>query len=121
MQVNATSELLTTDERFLALLCADDELIRAEFDAIIAAEWADEPPRDPGDELIAQPNSGPASTRSTPAQTRLRDHPERGGADGWRRQRSPPGAMLVTRRDSRTPRAPGPFVVFTYWTSRPKS
>jgi len=31
------------DEQFLDLICSDDELLAAEFDAIIAAEWPTPP------------------------------------------------------------------------------
>jgi hypothetical protein len=37
----------TVDEQFLALMCSDADLLRAEFDAIIAAEWPSPPPRTP--------------------------------------------------------------------------
>ena len=36
----------TLDEEFLALLCEDEDLVRAEFDAIIEANWG-EPPLPP--------------------------------------------------------------------------
>ncbi|MCR3750618.1 hypothetical protein [Lentzea californiensis] len=36
----------TLDDEFLALLCADEDLVRTEFDAIIAANWG-EPPLPP--------------------------------------------------------------------------
>jgi hypothetical protein len=32
-----------TDEQFLDLLCADEDLLGAEFDAIITAEWPTPP------------------------------------------------------------------------------
>jgi hypothetical protein len=32
------------DERFIELICADDELVQAEFDEIVAAEWRILPP-----------------------------------------------------------------------------
>ena len=38
----------STDEQFLDLLLADEDLLRAEFDAIIAAEWPGQPPGRPG-------------------------------------------------------------------------
>lgn len=36
----------TLDKEFLALLCEDEDLVRAEFDEIIAANWG-EPPLPP--------------------------------------------------------------------------
>ena len=37
----------TVDEQFLALICAEEELLRAEFDAIVADEWPGPPERPP--------------------------------------------------------------------------
>src|SRR4026207_917 len=37
----------SVDEQFLALMCYDEDLLRAEFDAIITAEWASPPPTAP--------------------------------------------------------------------------
>jgi hypothetical protein len=45
----------TTDEQFLDLVCADDELLRAEFDAIIAAEWPTPPPAGQDHEYVDEP------------------------------------------------------------------
>jgi hypothetical protein len=45
---------LSSREEFLALLCADEELLRAEFEEIIAAEWPDPPPDTPGGEDPAE-------------------------------------------------------------------
>lgn len=33
----------SVDDEFLALMCSDEEWLRAEFDAIVAAEWVDPP------------------------------------------------------------------------------
>jgi hypothetical protein len=35
----------TLDEQFLAIVCEDEDMLRAEFDAIIAASFDDPPPR----------------------------------------------------------------------------
>jgi hypothetical protein len=53
------------DEEFLALVCADEELLRAEFEAIIEASWT-EPPR-------SRPARGPAQ----PLRRRNRRYPDR--------------------------------------------
>jgi hypothetical protein len=34
----------TDRDAFLAIVCADDDLVRAEFNAIIDASWGDPPP-----------------------------------------------------------------------------
>lgn len=78
------------DEEFLELICADEELLRAEFDAIIDQEWLSRPP--PADPPAASPGPGPGPRRHRPpaggvASPRRPHHP---GADGWSRQRSPP-------------------------------
>jgi hypothetical protein len=38
----------TVDEQVLALICSDEDLLRAEFDAIITAEWPRPPANRPG-------------------------------------------------------------------------
>jgi hypothetical protein len=75
------------DEEFLALVCADEELLRAEFEAIIEASWT-EPPR-------SRPARGPAQPvrRGHP---RLRDRPtplQRPVLRTYVRQRSPPARL----------------------------
>jgi hypothetical protein len=78
------------DEEFLELICADEELLRAEFDAIVAREWEGSLP--PAEPPVPSPGTGPQPRRhglsrgcqSSPGAPR---HP---GADGWGRQRSPP-------------------------------
>lgn len=36
-----------TRQSFIEVVCGDEDLLRAEFDAIIAAGWPDPPPRPP--------------------------------------------------------------------------
>lgn len=74
---------------FVDLLCADEELLRSEFEEIIAASW-DEPPRPRAmDPHRSEPRPGAAETTyvgapwSPVAATRCRD-------DDRSRQRSPP-------------------------------
>ncbi|MET9224670.1 hypothetical protein [Lentzea sp. NPDC003310] len=71
----------TLDEEFLALLCEDDDLVRAEFDAIVEANWGGPPP--------------PSAPRQPvpPTPHRHRVHPHGTGRvpfSGRPRQRSPP-------------------------------
>lgn len=82
-----------TDEAFLDLVCADDELVRAAFDAIVAEEWPAPP---------SPPPPAPAAGFPEPGKTRL----SRPAPDGrWRvrshrpvrrvgRQRSPPAPEI---------------------------
>ena len=77
-------------DEFLDLLCADEELLRAEFEAIVAAEW----PRPPDRRVVVRtqhvgadgdPASGRARTSpSTPVVDR------RPGVEDSARERSPP-------------------------------
>ena len=90
------------DETFLELLCADEELLRAEFDAIIAAEWPSAPPGLPGLSADAeQRRRRTRQRREASAATLPRWHRDP-GAGGWYRQRSPPSS-LPDRLQERTP------------------
>jgi len=82
----------TVDEQFLDLICSDDDLIDAAFEAIIAAEWplppADTPP--PG---AAGGHPGYwAVGRATRAVARAVAGQRPRGVMRSVRQRSPPGA-----------------------------
>jgi hypothetical protein len=79
------------DEQFLALICADEELLRAEFDAIIAAGWGQ--PRRPA--LRPRPRgpalpSGPRS-RCPRVDGGIHAPQREPGGEGRSRQRAPPG------------------------------
>jgi len=79
----------TVDEQFLDLICSDEDLLRAEFDAIIAAEWPS-PPTTPrrgaaGERPTSGAHRGAGALGARPV-TRPR-HP---GIGEWARQRSPP-------------------------------
>jgi hypothetical protein len=78
------------EEEFLALICADEELLRAEFDALIAATWGQ--PRQPARPRRAgrptpPPPGGPNREFARPARMRAQHDP---GAEGRTRQRAPP-------------------------------
>lgn len=78
------------EEEFLELVCADEELLRAEFDAIIAREWPSRRP--PPGLAAASPGTGAARQRQLMAHG-LRaspGEPRHPCARRWRRQRSPP-------------------------------
>ena len=79
-----------TVEEFLELLLADGELLRAEFDAIIAAEWPGPPPSQPHRRVCGRPAHRPWRRHQLPP-TRV-PRPERGAHEGAARQRSPPAA-----------------------------
>jgi hypothetical protein len=84
------SATLTSAEEFLALVCSDEQLLRAEFDAIIAAEWPDLPPAEPGRGDAAGRLPGTARRRRLVSDPRRADRLRRPGVGGWARQRSPP-------------------------------
>jgi hypothetical protein len=77
-------------DAFLELLCADDDLIRTEFEAIVAAGWPTPPTAGPSSRQHVGADGGPAPhRRRTHTSTSTVDrHP---GIDAWARQRSPPG------------------------------
>ena len=88
----------TAADQFLELVLADEQLLRDEFDAIIAQEWATCPPpvRDRGTSPAADSPPrrslrprGRGATACRPPQ-----HP---GADGWGRERSPPDILPGSR------------------------
>jgi hypothetical protein len=76
------------DAQFLALMCADEDLLRAEFDAIIAAGWC----RQSGEPVVPVPT--PMSKQRGVARSTGRPDPvsrRRGITDGsLARERSPP-------------------------------
>ena len=87
----------STAEQFLDVLLADEDLLRAEFDAIVAAEWPSPPPaeprrRDPADRL-------PRRHRTRARAARLATRPRHPGVGAWARERSPPACG-----DNRGPR-----------------
>jgi hypothetical protein len=90
MPCSASSAALTADEQFLKLLDGDEELLRAEFDAIIAAEWPSTPPESPGDEHVDEPAGRTAQSGAHADRAQLPNRPRHPGIGGWARQRSPP-------------------------------
>src|SRR6476659_9529514 len=79
----------STAEQFVELLCADEDLLRAEFDAIIAAEWPSPPRVLPARRGVAGGRPR-ASTRRARARAVPPSRPRRPGSDGSARERSPP-------------------------------
>lgn len=78
------------DEVFLALVCDDDELLRAEFDAIIGAGWPPSPA--PGPPRRDGPPGGSHVEQGRRAETdRAVRRP--GAAADPGRERSPPGRV----------------------------
>ena len=61
---------LAAEEEFLAIVCSDEDLVRAEFDAIIAAEWPSLPPDTPDDDAVER-SPGTAGRQPRSGQVRL--------------------------------------------------
>jgi len=85
----SVDDTCSTEEQFLDLLLADQELLRAEFNAIIAAEWPGPPPDLPDRRVRGEPDPDRRrryrATATTVPGTRRRPH-----VDESARQRSPP-------------------------------
>ena len=82
------------DERLLDLICSDAELLAAEFDAIIAAEWPTPPAGSPGHGAAGgHPRSG-STRRAAGAVRGPVSRPRHPGIGEWVRQRSPPFRYL---------------------------
>jgi len=80
----------TFDEQFLDLICGDADLLAAEFDAIIAAEWPTPPADSPGRGAVGG-DPGCGATRRVAGVVRGPvSRPRHPGIGGWARQRSPP-------------------------------
>lgn len=79
------------EEEFLELICSDDDLVAAEFEAIIAAEWPTPPPARPPLRRPVDPTPTPGDRRwRQDSSGRLASRPRHPGVGGWARQRSPP-------------------------------
>ena len=93
-----TSEAV--EDEFLAIVCADEQLLQLEFDAIVSAQWGDPPPDDAdGDEVCRRTPVQRTSefSGSTPPARRSRG-PNLGR---WVRQRSPPHASGSSTSESK--------------------
>jgi hypothetical protein len=88
------SPWLAGEEEFLELVYADEEFLRAEFDAIIAAAWPTPPERTGGQHASHLPwrPAGPRAECGEPAPTA---RPHHAGHGSWRRQRSPPRSIAT--------------------------
>ncbi|TQM55220.1 hypothetical protein [Humibacillus xanthopallidus] len=83
---------IDTDEAFFELVCADDDLLRAEFEAIVAASWVGPPDRPTPVPSPRPPGPRPAMVELPPTANLPLMEPEPSGpGDGQRgRERSPP-------------------------------
>lgn len=85
----------TIDDAFLDIICHDEELLRAEFDALVAASWDEPPPPPPppaGPRPADNPPPRPAAPTATEQEVPPRSHRP---APAGRRQRSPPADVCL--------------------------
>ena len=80
----------TVDEQFLGLICSDEDLLRAEFDAIIAAEWPSPPTTTPRRGAAHRHPASYTHGRGGAPVAGAVPRPRHPGIGGWVRQRSPP-------------------------------
>ena len=88
-------------DEFIELVCADEQLLRAEFDAIIAEAWSTPPPspRSAAGASASRPDRRERATWAPGDRPRGPRHP---GAAEWSRQRSPPGPEPAPTRPEGT-------------------
>jgi len=89
-------------EQFLDLICSDDELVQAEFDAIIAAEWPSLPPHrprrdNPGGRHPSRRGQPPAPSGPDGLPLRPR-HP---GVEAWSRAALTPDTNRTSKTEGR--------------------
>ena len=87
------------DDEFLELVCSDEELLRAEFDAIIAREWESSPSRPGPPDAASPPGRGDRRRRDWWSGRCAPSGPDHPVTSGWRRQRSPPRTVGPTRSE----------------------
>lgn len=88
-----------SDEQFVDLIFSDDELVQAEFDAIIAAEWPSRPPGRPSRDTPDGGNHDGGQYRGTGGRASRPLRPQHSGVRGWSRQRSPPAPLSMGRTE----------------------
>lgn len=91
----------TIEEQFLELVCSDVDLVRGEFEAIIAAEWPTPPPVRPP---LRRPAGGPGMPRRGRRWSRRVGHlpsrPQDPSIGAWSRQRSPPDRPATPQHEN---------------------
>jgi hypothetical protein len=84
------NRLVEEVDEFLALVCSDEELLRAEFEAIVEAGWSSPPPPDPTPGREAEPPPDRPVADRPPASGPVGPNLLTGAQDGGARTRSPP-------------------------------
>ncbi len=88
-QPHTSSPARDLDQLLVDLICADEDLVRAEFEAIVAAEWPSTPPTDPAGAAPAKP-APRRDRRRRSRSAAVVGRPRHPGIGEWRRERSPP-------------------------------
>jgi hypothetical protein len=88
--VRADTGTHAEDERFWVLVCSDVDLLRAEFDEIIATGWPASPPPTPHAATAVQPRPVAPHRREDLPLLLLATRPRHPVTGRWGRQRSPP-------------------------------
>jgi len=78
--------MVTRTDDFLAIIISDEDLVRAEFEAIIGAEWPESPAESLPPAGYRRPGGRPPSGLERESQTSENDSP----AEAWIKERSPP-------------------------------
>ncbi len=81
---------MTAHERFLEIVCADQELVQGEFDAIIAAQQLEAPPPGPGCAADLTRTPQPSGRHRAASGATPRERPLSSTTGGRSRERSPP-------------------------------
>jgi hypothetical protein len=97
LHTDAADVTRTTDEQFLELLYANEDLLRAEFDEIIAAQWPSPPPGKPDRGAAAERRPSCGRQHREASGTGPATRPRHPGVGRWTRQRSPPPAAATTQ------------------------
>jgi hypothetical protein len=83
----AAAGLVDELDAFLDVVCGDPELVRAEFDDLVAACWDDSPPEPPTRQRRPPPIPRPRRRPEPPARSAIQATVP---SSGWARQRGPP-------------------------------
>ena len=99
ISLDGAADTRTVTEQFLALIYSDETLLRAEFDAIIAAAWPGPPTVTPQGRATDRPHRG--AHPETGVRVARSPGPRRPGIGGWARQRAPPCSRNATGASNR--------------------
>lgn len=97
----------TVDEQFYDLICVDADLVAAEFEAIIAAEWPETPARPPRHRDAGGYRGNGGAPRAATGSPGLASPARDGDIDRSARERAPPPAYRKPTETHRRPNLDG--------------